>query len=274
MLSLPPRLLIGITDSGFGGLSLVAEILEKNPDCDLLYLGDLKHAPYGTKSKEEVREIVHSAVDFLIEKGCQAIVLACNTATSVAVDYLRSLYPIPIFGMEPAIKPALTDSHGGKVAVMATSLTLQEDRFLSLKNRVDPMNRVIPVPCPGLADLIDCGRWDDARDYLRNILDDPKLKEIHSVVLGCTHYVFLKDMIRYLRPDIHLFDGNRGTVQHILSKLEIASRPRSQNPTKLRLIFNQSPEESLQRANELLFQIKGNLSQFSNTNTRNLPLAL
>lgn len=210
------RVVLGITDSGFGGLTVLQDIAMRNLNIEIIYFGDLMNSPYGTKSKDLVRDLVQKAVDFLLEKGCNAILLACNTATSVAVEYLRSIYSVPIFGMEPAIKPALVGGDTAKVAVLATKLTLEEDRFLSLKNRVDPMNRVIPIPCPGLSELVDSEQWVKAEEYIKKILDQPELESVHSIVLGCTHYLFLRNLIQLFRPDMSIYDGNLGTVDHVL----------------------------------------------------------
>jgi glutamate racemase len=264
------RVVLGITDSGFGGLTVLQDIVMSNLNVELIYFGDLKNSPYGTKSKELVRDLVQKATDFLIDKGCNAILLACNTATSVTVEYLRSRYSIPIFGMEPAIKPALVGSDGSKIAVLATKLTLEEDRFLSLKNRVDPMNLVIPIPCPGLSDLVDREDWANAEDYIIKILNQPELQSIHFIVLGCTHYLFLKDMIHSHRPDIEIFDGNQGTVDHILRScytpsskpLPIHSSSTSDSSvngidrSSIQLYFNQDEESNRTIANKLLHKYK------------------
>lgn len=209
--------IVGVMDSGLGGLSLVADMLRFQQNMDVLYFADWLNKPYGNKSKDEVRRYVEESVRCLIESGADIIVLACNTATSVAVDFLRANHKCPIFGMEPAIKPALESSHGEKIAVFATELTLKEDRFLSLKNRVDPMNRVIPVACPGLADLVDKEDWKGAEDYIRGILDQVEMKSIQNIVLGCTHYVFLEGIFKKVRAEISLFHGNQGTIRHIFN---------------------------------------------------------
>jgi glutamate racemase len=212
-----PRL--GIMDSGLGGLSLLADMLHFSLPWEIVYFADFDNLPYGNKSKSEVKDLVENSVTSLIQKGCQAIILACNTATSVAVESLRENHNLPIFGMEPAIKPALNAYPNEKIAVLATPLTLKEDRFLSLKNRVDPMNRVLPIACPGLADIIEREEWNQAEDYLLDIFSGEEMQEIHSIVLGCTHYVFLESMIMRLRKNIKIFHGNAGTIRHIFNSL-------------------------------------------------------
>lgn len=232
-------------DSGFGGLSLVADLLGESYNLEVVYFLDWENKPYGSKSKTEVRILVETAAEVLFQEGVEAILLACNTATSVAVESLRKKYHLPIFGMEPAIKPALESSRGGEVGVLATELTLREDRFLSLKNRFDPMNRVHPMPCPGLADMVDREDWISAREYLQNILLSEKYKKIFNFVLGCTHYVFLEETMEELRPDCHLFHGNRGTVRHLMQTLDI---PRSQDKDGMR----EYPGEIRREGNELV----------------------
>ncbi|MCC5815682.1 MAG: glutamate racemase [Leptospira sp.] len=217
-----PRL--GIMDSGLGGLSLLADMLHFSIPWEIVYYADFNNLPYGNKSKSEVKILVENSVSTLIEKGCQAVILACNTATSVAVDDLRNNHDLPIFGMEPAIKPALNAYPDEKIAVLATQLTLKEDRFLSLKNRVDPMNRVIPIACPGLADIIEREEWTQAENYLIEIFSKPEMDEIHSIVLGCTHYVFLESMISRLRKNIKIFHGNAGTIRHIFKSLSFSEK--------------------------------------------------
>ncbi|WCL50262.1 glutamate racemase [Leptospira sp. GIMC2001] len=215
---------IGITDSGYGGLSMVSEFLWRELNLEIVYYGDLQNAPYGNKSKTTVQKHVSDSVDFLLSNDVDIILLACNSATAVAVDYLRDKYPIPIFGMEPAIKPALSEVPGKKIAVLATKLTLEEDKFLSLKNKIDPMNRVIPIPCPGLADLIDQKNWDAAFEYLKNRIYECDLLDVSAFVLGCTHYIYLKEFIRKEFPAIKIFDGNSGTAEHIIRSMNIEKK--------------------------------------------------
>jgi glutamate racemase len=206
-----------------GGLSLALDFRLQGYINPILYLADLENAPYGTKSKDSVFRHVKDATQFLIQNGAEAIILACNTATAVAVDQLRSEFTIPIFGVEPAIKPALKMAESGKVGVLATVLTLEEDKFLSLKNRIDPMNRVIPIPCPGLSDLIDRGEISQAENYIREKIEDLDNREISNYVLGCTHYLFLLPFLKSKFPNYQWFDGNIGTVQHVTNSLGIKS---------------------------------------------------
>ncbi len=213
---------LGIMDSGYGGLSVVADILLHSNEVSIFYFADFLNSPYGDLSKDTVRRHVKTVVEYLLEMEVDGVLLACNTATSVAVDYLRSQFTRPIFGMEPAIKPAILNSEGGKVLVLATSLTLKEDRYLSLKNRIDPMDRTLAVPCPGLASLIDHNRICEAIQYIEDILNHPCHREIHSVVLGCTHYVLLEDLLKERFSTYNFFHGNAGTVRHVLKSLGLA----------------------------------------------------
>ncbi len=213
---------IGITDSGFGGLSMVAQFQRFYPEVEIIYFADLKNSPYGEKQKSQVQKLVQECADLLLVHGVAAILLACNTATSVAVESLRTYLSIPVFGMEPAIKPALASSEEEKVLVLATPLTLKEDRFLSLKNKVDPMNRVIAVSCPGLSELIDQQRIQDAIQYVQDIISEQDLENVHSVVLGCTHYIFLKNKLQELNPQLHFYDGNSGTLNHIANTFHLS----------------------------------------------------
>lgn len=215
---------IGILDSGFGGLSVTSDLLALS-ELNIFYYADFANSPYGNKTRELVQSKVREAVEFLISLGANAILLACNTATSVAVDYLRSKIKIPVFGMEPAIKPALRNSNHEKILVLATELTLKEDKFLSLRNKMDPMNRVIAFPCPGLSNLIDNYQFEEAIIYVSKILLDPNYQGIHHIVLGCTHYLYLLPNLKEKFPNHYFYDGNLGTVRHVMNSINIPTKP-------------------------------------------------
>ena len=141
---------IGIFDSGIGGVSVLNEAFHRLPDQDYIFYADVDHVPYGIKSSEQIIEYTDSITAFLIEQGVDAILIACNTATAVAADYLRSKYPVPIIGMEPAVKPAVEEAKEGRVLVMATPVTIRENKLHTLLERVDTQHRVDLLPMPGL----------------------------------------------------------------------------------------------------------------------------
>ncbi|MCB1192252.1 MAG: glutamate racemase [Leptospiraceae bacterium] len=233
---------LGVFDSGLGGISVLNELTQSLSQIEFVYYGDLKNAPYGEKTSAEVFALTASACEYLINKEVDAIVIACNTATSVAIEKLRARYSIPIFGMEPAIKPALLDHPLEMVAVMATSLTLKEDKFTNLKHRLNGHSRIKPVPCNGLAKLIDLGDREKIKAFLEPILDDLCRQNIQVVVLGCTHYVLIKELIYRLNPNIKIYDGNAGTARHVANKLNLQFRQEAYTP-KIEIYLNGATEE-------------------------------
>lgn len=212
---------IGIFDSGLGGLSVLDTIRALLPDEDLVYIGDSGNAPYGTKDKSEVLKLSQNVCDMLIAKDVKAIVIACNTATSAAVSMLRTTYNLPIIGMEPAIKPALSQTDG-KILVLATEMTLNEDKFNTLAEMLDEAHRIIKMPVPEWVDLVENHLEDE--DYVRKVVGevlDRVEASVESVVLGCTHYVFLKDYIdAYYKGKINIIDGNMGTALQLKNLLD------------------------------------------------------
>ena len=157
---------IGVFDSGVGGISVLRELVKIMPEEHYLYLGDSLHAPYGTKDIEEVRTLTIQNVDRLLELGAKSIVIACNTATSAAVAVLRKMYPeLPLVGIEPAIKPAVLAKENSRIVVMATPMTLRQEKFQTLMSRYDAMARIVPLPCPGLMEFVERGELES--DALR-----------------------------------------------------------------------------------------------------------
>lgn len=209
---------IGILDSGLGGISVLKEILKLIPNEDYIYFGDYSNAPYGEKDLDYILERTLIIVDFLIKKGAKLIVIACNTATSATINILRDRYTIPIIGMEPAIKPASSVKEVNKIYVMATPFTLRERKFKDLANKIGIKNKLIEVPCEGLVSLIesDLNDEDKIKVYLENIFYDYSLNNNDIIVLGCTHYIFIKDIIKnYFNNKVKVLDGNLGTAKNI-----------------------------------------------------------
>ncbi|RBP99082.1 glutamate racemase [Bifidobacterium xylocopae] len=212
---------IGIFDSGLGGLSVTAAVHRLLPAENLLFYGDSAYAPYGIKSPEQVRERCFTITDALVARGAKAIVVACNTATSVCVGDLRARYPIPIVGMEPALKPACDRDAGRpqRVIVAATPLTLKETKFARLLARFQADHTIWSQPCPDLVTILESGHLDD-RDLVREALDrylgPYDLSQVDSIVLGCTHFVFYRDYFReYCPPTVAVIDGNEGTARQL-----------------------------------------------------------
>jgi len=216
---------IGVFDSGLGGATVLTEARNRMPDEDYLYYADSLHVPYGEKPKEEVRRYIFEAVDRMAEQGLKALVIACNTATSIAVKELREAYSFPIIGMEPAVKPAVLKNSGNdkRVLVFATNLTLRESKFQQLVSAVDPKHIVDFMALPGLVELAEKLEFEgpEAEEYLRAKLGEFDLEKYGTVVLGCTHFPLFNGTFRGLLPEgIDLIDGSAGTVRHLQSILE------------------------------------------------------
>lgn len=192
---------IGVFDSGVGGLSILAEIRTLLPSADLVYLADQAYAPYGERTLTEVRARCEAVVDRLLAAGCATIVIACNTASAAALHHLRGRHPEPTFvGMEPAVKPAAETSHVGVIGVLATPATFQSELYASVVDRHANGVEVIAQPAPGLVEVVESGRFDDAIPLLERYLTPMVAAGIDRLVLGCTHYPFLIDQIRRVLP--------------------------------------------------------------------------
>ncbi|MGI6045286.1 MAG: glutamate racemase [Eggerthellaceae bacterium] len=213
---------IGVFDSGVGGISVLREATALLPHENFYYYGDSAHAPYGEKSSEEVLSLISDAVEQALDKGIKAAIIACNTATSVAVSILRETYPdIPFIGIEPAVKPAALSIKNGKILVMATPRTLEENKFHELARRFESDAEIIPLPCPGLAARIEKGNLESSEVYslIESFVGAYKGK-VDGVVLGCTHYPFIKKQIQTVLGDIPFFDGGAGTARELKHQLE------------------------------------------------------
>lgn len=209
---------IGFMDSGIGGLSLLHTALKKISGQQFLYYSDSANVPYGEKTAQEILTYTDMAVRFMLGQGCRAIVIACNTATSVAAAALRETYDIAIIGMEPAVKKAL-DSCEGRVLAAATPITVRGDKLHHLLDRVDKHFRVDLLPLPGLVRFAESGTFDAdvIIPYLQTELDRFELTQYSALVLGCTHFNFFKDSFRAVLPDqVRLIDGNDGTVNQLI----------------------------------------------------------
>jgi len=216
---------IGIFDSGFGGLTVLAEAKKLLPNEDFVYFCDQKNVPYGNKKPAQIKEFVQAGVEFLISENVKAIVIACNTATSASIDDLRANFSIPIIGMEPAIKPAIEQKGGGRVLVLATSLTLSEEKFKKLEEKLDAEKDTTVIPIDDLAVLIEkhlransnCFIYsEEIEECLKKALLDIDLSRVAVVVLGCTHHIFVRPYLeKILPPHIDVIDGNLGTVRQL-----------------------------------------------------------
>lgn len=217
---------IGFFDSGVGGLSVMKEAISIMPNENFIYFGDSKNAPYGTKELNEVRNLTLNAVEFLLDKDAKAIVVACNTATSAAIEEIRMKYKdMIIVGIEPALKPAIKLNRKGNVIIMATPMTLREKKFKHLMKKYEDEASIVSLPCAGLVEFIEQGILEgkELEDYLKGKFQPYLSSDISSIVLGCTHYPFVKKALsNVVGEDIPLIDGGLGTSQELRRKLEEA----------------------------------------------------
>ena len=201
-------------DSGIGGLSVLALARKRLPKENFIFFADAANAPYGDKQPKEIIGLIRDLLQTHSDRTLKAILLACNTATSAAAADLRQELPIPVIGMEPALKPAVLNTEG-QVIVMATSLTIREEKFRKLLEQYGAGRDIVPLACPGLMEVVEKDpQGREAADYLTRILA-PYEKTAEALVLGCTHYVFLRPLLQSLFPNIRLFDGNEGVVRHL-----------------------------------------------------------
>ena len=215
---------IAVFDSGVGGISVLRELVALMPQENYLYFGDSANAPYGSKSTEQVRQLTLDAARQLIDRGAKALVVACNTATSAAIDLLRSTYPdLVIVGIEPALKVAADRFPQGCIGVMATEVTLREEKFQNQTERFSQAE-IIPIPAPGLVDLIESGKADspETEQLLRTLLGE-YVGKLDALVLGCTHYPFVSGTVARIMGDrTQLMDGGAGTARQTQRCLENA----------------------------------------------------
>ena len=202
--------MIGIFDSGIGGLSVWREITRKLPGESTLYLADQAHVPYGYRSMEEIRTFCVGIVDFLLEQGARIIVVACNAASAASLHYLRGIYPeIPFVGMEPAVKPAVGRTQTGIVGVIATQTTFQGKLFAGLVEQYGSYVKVLTSIGHGLVETVESGNLDtpETEDLLKKCMSPLISAGADQLVLGCTHYPFLMRAINRLAgPGVSIID--------------------------------------------------------------------
>lgn len=236
---------IGVFDSGVGGISVLRELVALMPNENYIFYGDSANAPYGTKALEQVVELVSNDAKYLYEQGIKALVVACNTATSAGIQILRERYTdIPVIGIEPALKPAVLSKEHPMVLVMATPMTLREEKFRKLMQRFEQDAEIVPLPCPGLMEFVERGELESEalEEYLRKLF--APYEKVDAVVLGCTHYPFVRNMIqKVLGEEAMLFDGGAGTARETRRQLEEKGL---RNPSEERgkVVFENSAKEN------------------------------
>lgn len=215
---------IGVFDSGVGGISVLRELVALMPNENYIFFGDSKNAPYGTKTLEEVQRLTCEDASYLVDMGVKALVVACNTATSAAIKILRQRYvDMPVIGIEPALKPAVLSKRNPRVLVMATPMTLREEKFRQLMGQFETQAEILPLPCPGLVEFVEQKELKGKRleEFLTKLFEEYQRKPVDCVVLGCTHYPFVKGMIqKVLGSQVKVFDGGEGTARETHRRLE------------------------------------------------------
>ncbi len=216
--------MIGVFDSGVGGLSVWREIVRELPGVPTLYVADQAHVPYGPRPLEEVRRFAEGITRFLLAQGATVVVLACNTASAAALHHLRALFPqVPFVGMEPAVKPAVQRTRNGRVGVIATPATFQGELFASLLTRFGRDARVLPQVCPGLVEAVEAGALEapETEALLRSCLAPLLAAGIDELVLGCTHYPFLRPLMeRIVGPGVEIIDPAPAVARQVRRVLE------------------------------------------------------
>lgn len=213
---------IGVFDSGVGGLSVLREIRALMPNENLLYVADSAFAPYGEKGASVIQQRSLILSEFLLEQGAKAIVVACNTATAAAIQLLRSRLSVPVIGMEPAVKPAVAATRSGVVGVLATQGTLTSAKFAALLGRFGSETTVVTQPCPGLVERVEQGELDSikTRKLIRRYTGPMLAKGADTIILGCTHYAFLRPVIQELTGSrIALIDTGAAVARHLHQRL-------------------------------------------------------
>jgi glutamate racemase len=252
---------IAVFDSGIGGLTVLGEALKILPNENYIYYADTEHVPYGSKTKDEVKAFVLEAARFLSSQRIKMLVVACNTATSSAIQELRNIYSFPVVGMEPAVKPAVSNTKNKRVLVLATELTLKEQKFRELVDKVDNEKIVDMLPVPVLVTMAEQFIFDDEKiiPLLSESFSSIHVNEYGTVVLGCTHFPFYKNALKKIfAPLTEIIDGNSGTVNHVRNILE-RSGLKNAEPEKGTIVFYHSGKqvtsaELLQRYQNLLYK--------------------
>lgn len=256
---------IGVFDSGLGGISVLKELVELMPYENYIYYGDSLNAPYGTKKKEEIIDRCIHICDYFVSKEVKAIVIACNTATSAAANVLREKYkPLPIIGMEPALKPAAHDKINNNIVVMATNLTLNEEKFNNLMKKYSDSNNIIKLPCPELVNIVESGQLHNYELVIKTLsyyYKNIDIKSLDSVVLGCTHFVFFRDYLhKIVDKKTSILDGNKGTANHLKNILIDGANINLEDEnikTGEILFLNSIDDKKYIEQSKLLFEFKG-----------------
>lgn len=257
---------IGVFDSGVGGLSVLAEIARLLPHESLLYVADCGNIPYGEKSPEFIRQRCRSVAGFFQEQGVKAVVLACNTATVAAAADLREQFPQwPLVGMEPAVKPAAAATRSGVVGVLATTGTLQSAKFAALLDRFATDIQVVTQPCPGLVELIEAGDLNSPvlRQLLQGYVEPLLAAGCDTLILGCTHYPFLRPLLgQMVPPGVAIIDTGAAVARQ-LQRLLAERGLLADGPARPARFWTSADPEHLRKILPLLWKKSDAVQSFS-----------
>ena len=215
---------IGIFDSGLGGISVWQALHDALPNESLIYLGDGARCPYGTRSRQEVRDFTFEAVERLLTEGCKMIVVACNTATAVAIKELRESYPnIPFVGLEPAVKPAALTTKSGVIGVLATKRSLEGDHFRRAEEKYGSEVRILKAVGEGFVEAVENNleHTTETEDMVRRVVEPLVAQGVDKLVLGCTHYPFLRSVIERVAGDgVEIIDSSEAVARRVANLLD------------------------------------------------------
>jgi glutamate racemase len=214
---------IGIIDSGFGGLSIMKEVLKLLPHENIIYFGDNKNCPYGNKTVEEIRTLTSGIVEYLLRHTCKLIVVACNTMTTNAIEYLRGRYQAPFVGIEPAIKVAAKQTETKNIGVLATKGTFIGEKYQKTKETISNDITIHTQIGNGLVEMVESGDISSIRlrNTLYTYLDYFIQNRVDQIVLGCTHYPFLIDYMKeYVKDSIEIINPAPAVAKQVMNKLE------------------------------------------------------
>ncbi|MCJ7774524.1 MAG: glutamate racemase [Desulfobacterales bacterium] len=239
---------IGVFDSGIGGISVLRWLREELPNEDFIYIADSHHIPYGDKPKEFIEERSIFLTKILLDKKAKAIVVACNTATAAAIATLRSLYTIPFIGMEPGVKPAMLTTKTGVVGILATKETLNSNKFEVLTNRFLNECKFVVKECPGLVELVEQMEFKGqatrklVQQYVSSLLD----KGADTIVLGCTHYPFLLELMREVAgKNVTIIDTGKAVAREVSRRLREAQLLCDENKAGAEMFFTTGDPEKV-----------------------------
>lgn len=224
---------IGIFDSGIGGVTVLKELIKILPNAEYIYYSDSKNNPYGDKTYKEIIEICENIINFFIEKNCSTVIIACNTASAIAADYLRKTYKeLNIFAIEPAYKMVHDYAFNSSTLLMATKGTIESEKFNLLYNKYNN-NKTVVLPCVGLANIIEENNKEKIREYLDENIKKYKGK-VKNVVLGCTHYPLIQNEIKEVLGNVKFFDGAEKLAEYVKREMEKNGK---NNQTKQSITF-------------------------------------